>query len=102
MLKSCGIVFFALLFVCILSTSYQSPALADATTVGKELFASCSSCHSPGKRDLAGQDAKILVEKFNALQNGNFTSGAKKKMKDLFMKMSDSDKTALAQYIQNM
>ncbi len=59
----------------------------------------CVGCH---KDKLAGKDEKHLLSKFAYYADGNFTSGGKKRMKDIFMKMSAADKTALAKYINGM
>ncbi len=84
----------------LLSASFSPSAKADGHGVGGEIYnASCASCH---KSKLAGKDEKHLLTKFAFYQDGDFTSGAKKKMKDLFMKMSDAEKASLAKYINTM
>ncbi len=91
-----------LVFALISFFSFANFNSASADMKGKELYSSCSSCHNSQKRNLAGKPADVLVKKFNAIQAGDFKSGARKKMKDLFMSMSDSDKVALAKYLNMM
>ncbi len=65
---------------------------------GEVLYQSCSSCHTPTKRTLAGKDAAYLLEKFAYYQS----SPKFKAMKNLFDAMSDAEKAELAMYIQKM
>ncbi len=86
----------ALLF----SQTFSPSALAEGQDSGKALYeASCMSCH---KSKLAGKKADYLLTRFDYYAQGDFTSGAKKTMKDLFVKMSDAEKSALANYMQTM
>ncbi len=64
---------------------------------GKELFVSCSTCHTPSKRDLVGKNEAYLLDKFAYYQKSNY-----KAMKTLFDAMSETEKTTLAKYIQNL
>ncbi len=84
----------------LLSASFSSVAVADGHDVGAALYkASCASCH---KSKFAGRPEEGLLKKFAFYEEGDFTSGAKKKMKDLFMAMSAEEKASLAKYINGM
>ncbi len=86
----------ALLF----SHTFSPHAQAESMNMGKDIYTkSCMSCH---KSKLAGKQEDNLLKKFDFYAKGDFTSGAKKTMKDLFMKMSDAEKASLAKYIHEM
>ncbi len=99
MKKSYGLALFVLLSASFFMIS-QNVAIADGHGQGQVIYTkSCMSCH---KSKLAGKAENYLLEKFAHYQNGNFTSGAAKKMKDLFAKMNDAEKASLAKYINTM
>ncbi len=74
-----------------------SPFAQAAERTGKELFTSCSSCHTPSKRGLGGKSEAYLLDKFAYYQNSKY-----KAMKVLFDAMSETEKVALAKYIESM
>ncbi len=71
----------------------------DVTKGGNLYKAQCISCH---KNNLAGQGKAELLKKFALYEKGSFNSGAKKTMKNLFLKMSQAEKNSLARYISTM
>ncbi len=99
MKKSYGLVLFVLLSIPLFLFS-QNMSMASGHSVGQELYTkSCMSCH---KSKLAGKAEDHLLKKFAHYEHGDFTSGAGKKMKDLFAKMNDAEKASLAKYINTM
>ncbi len=98
----CTVLISSVLSVFFFSVSLHGISFADGHGMGKELYMQCSSCHNAQQRNLFGKNEAALLKRFQYFQSGNFTSGAAKKMKDLFAKMSDKEQASLAKYIHTM
>ncbi len=92
---------FAFVFTCLFSILNYS-AIAQSPRTGEELYKQCSSCHYAERRSLAGKDVSYLLQKMYDLENGDFNSGPKKRMKDLFLQMNENEKHSLAEFLNKL